>query len=301
LAGQKIGVFQHSSVARDFLVRLLTHFGAEAISLDRSEGFIPVDTEAVDPAVLAQMAQYATTQKLTAIVSTDADADRPLVLDENGNQIRGDVLGIITAKTLGADFIAVPVTSNSAVAAITRATVELTTVGSPYVIAAMAKGVEAGHKNVVGFEPNGGFLMASNAQINDVKLPALMTRDSTLPILMALYAGTTEGSLSRHVQSLQLPVALGDRLQNFATAKGLALVATLRDDTKARAKFLNGFGAVESINTTDGLRMTLDSGVILHLRPSGNAPEMRCYVEGSNMTLAKSILSEALKRIAAFG
>jgi phosphomannomutase len=300
LAGQKIGVYQHSSVARDFLMRLLAHFGAEVVALERSESFIPVDTEAVDADLLARMAGHASAHALAAIVSTDADADRPLVLDEKGGQIRGDVLGIIAAKALNADFIAAPVTSNSAIAKATGAAVELTTVGSPFVIAAMENSVKAGHKNVVGFEPNGGFLMASDAEVNGTPLPALMTRDSTLPILMALQAGAKYGSLSAYVTSLNLPVALGDRLQNFPTERGAALVAMLRDDEQSRAKFVAGFGAIQSINTIDGLRMTLDTGVILHLRPSGNAPEMRCYVEGQDATKAKAILAEALTRIAAF-
>ena len=161
-------------------------------------------------------------------------------------------------------------------------------------------GIAAGYKNVVGFEPNGGFLMASDAEINATRLPALMTRDSTLPILMALQAATKTGSLSAYVSSLNLPIALGDRLQNFPTEKGLALVALLRDDETARAKYVNGFGTVQSINTIDGLRMILDTGMILHLRPSGNAPEMRCYVEAPDALKAKAILAEALDRIAAF-
>ena len=299
LAGQKIGVYQHSSVARDFLMKLLAHFGAEPVAIERSEGFIPVDTEAVDEAVLSRMAGYAQAFKLAAIISTDADADRPLVMDENGAQIRGDVLGIITSIALKADFIAAPVTSNSAIASATGAEVELTTVGSPFVIAAMEKGIASGYKEIVGFEPNGGFLMATDASVSGVSLPALMTRDSTLPILMALQAGAKSGSLARHVSSLKLPIALGDRLQDFATEKGAALVALLRDDENARAKFVSGFGAVQTINILDGLRVTLDSGVILHLRPSGNAPEMRCYVEAKDIGEAGAILAEALNRIAA--
>jgi phosphomannomutase len=300
LAGQRIGVYQHSSVARDFLMQLLAHFGAEAVAIERSENFIPVDTEAVDETVLARMAAHSKALGLAAITSTDADADRPLVLDENGTQIRGDVLGIITANALKADYIAAPVTSNSAIAKATGASVELTTVGSPFVIAAMEKGIAAGYKNVVGFEPNGGFLMASDASMNGAPLSALMTRDSTLPILMALQAGAKNGSLAAHISSLKLPVALGDRLQNFPTEKGAALVVLLREDEATRAKFASGFGAVQYINTLDGLRMTLESGVILHLRPSGNAPEMRCYVEANDTAQAKVILAEALKRIAAF-
>lgn len=301
LAGQKIGVYQHSSVARDFLMRLVTHFGAEAVAIECSESFIPIDTEAVDEETISRMRAHANTHGLAAIISTDADADRPLVLDENGVQIRGDVLGIITAKAIRADFLAVPVTSNSAVGSTTGASVELTTVGSPFVIAAMEKGLAAGHKIVAGFEPNGGFLMASASEVNGGLLPALMTRDSTLPILMALYAGAKSGSLSAHIARLKLPIALGGRLQNFPTETGAALVKMLKEDETERRKFVSDFGSVSSINTIDGLRMQLDSGVILHLRPSGNAPEMRCYVEAKDQFQVENILAKALKKIAAFG
>jgi phosphomannomutase len=300
LAGHKIGVYQHSSVARDFLMQLVGHFGGQAIALERSDHFIPVDTEAVDMDVLARMAAYAKTLGLAAIISTDADGDRPLVLDEQGCQIRGDVLGIITARALKADFIAAPVTSNSAIEKTTGAHVLLTAVGSPFVIAAMEDGLAKGHKSVVGFEPNGGFLMASPAQVNGSNLSALMTRDSTLPILMALQAIANSESLSGFVAGLNLPAALGDRLQNFPTQKGANLVAMLRDDAAAQTKFFSGFGTIQAMNTLDGLRMTLDHGVIVHLRPSGNAPEMRCYVEAEDTVKAKAVLEKALKRIAAF-
>jgi phosphomannomutase len=39
------------------------------------------------------------------------------------------------------------------------------------------------------------------------------------------------------------------------------------------------FGKVMSSDTADGLRITVDSDEIVHLRPSGNAPEFRCYTE----------------------
>lgn len=47
MSGLKIGVYQHSTVARDLFVDVLAHYGADVVSLGRSETFIPVDTEAV--------------------------------------------------------------------------------------------------------------------------------------------------------------------------------------------------------------------------------------------------------------
>ena len=47
LEGMKIGVYQHSTVARDLFVEMLEHYGADVTALGRSEHFIPIDTEAV--------------------------------------------------------------------------------------------------------------------------------------------------------------------------------------------------------------------------------------------------------------
>ena len=49
-----------------------------------------------------------------ALVTTDGDADRPLVADGTGRILRGDVLGLITARYLDADTVVVPVTAGSA-------------------------------------------------------------------------------------------------------------------------------------------------------------------------------------------
>ena len=49
LHGMRVGVYQHSAVGRDVLVKILSHLGAEVTPLGRSEKFIPVDTEAIRP------------------------------------------------------------------------------------------------------------------------------------------------------------------------------------------------------------------------------------------------------------
>ncbi|MEO9167713.1 MAG: phosphomannomutase, partial [Aestuariivirga sp.] len=52
LKGMRVGVYQHSSVARDMLVELLRAAGAEVTALARSDIFIPVDTESVSQETL---------------------------------------------------------------------------------------------------------------------------------------------------------------------------------------------------------------------------------------------------------
>ena len=48
-------------------------------------------------------------------------------------------------------------------------------------------------------------------------------------------------------------------------------------------------GKVETMDLTDGLRITFQNGEIIHLRPSGNAPEFRCYNEADSLLRAESL------------
>ncbi|HDK0096261.1 TPA: phosphomannomutase, partial [Escherichia coli] len=47
----------------------------------------------------------------------------------------------------------------------------------------------------------------------------------------------------------------------------------------------------------DGLRLTLSDGSIIHLRPSGNAPELRCYAEADNIIKAEKLVLEVLHKV----
>ncbi|MCK0380570.1 phosphomannomutase, partial [Salmonella sp. L-S3099] len=83
LTGRRIGVYQHSSVAGDLIVTILQNLGADAVALGHSTVFVPVDTEALRPEDIAFATGACEKYKLDALVSTDGDADRPLVADEN--------------------------------------------------------------------------------------------------------------------------------------------------------------------------------------------------------------------------
>jgi phosphomannomutase len=75
---------------------------------------------------------------LDAILSTDGDSDRPLLADETGTWLRGDVLGVLCARALGLAAVATPVSSNSALELSGWfADVRRTRIGSPFVIEAM--------------------------------------------------------------------------------------------------------------------------------------------------------------------
>ena len=109
---------------------------------------------------------------------------------------------------------------------------------------------------------------------------ALPTRDSFLPILATLYAAArAKQPLSAVAANYRLPFAAADRLENFPVETSAALMAYLRASDANLAAFLAPVAGVASKSDIDGLRVTLTDGRIIHFRPSGNAPEMRCYVE----------------------
>jgi phosphomannomutase len=295
LSGLKIGVYEHSTVARDLFVDVLAHFGASVVSLGRSDVFIPVDTEAVSPDTIIALQGWAREHGLDAIVSADGDGDRPLVTDEAGNPIRGDLLGLIAAEFLNASTAVTPVTSNSGLE--TRGTTRIvrTQVGSPFVIAGMQSALAAGQTGVVGFEANGGTLTASDFTIGDTVLAALPTRDCFLPALAVLsLAAERREALSTIIASYRLPVALSDRLERFPIETSTALMAKLRSSPSALAAFFAPLGTPVTVSDIDGLRVTLSDASIIHVRPSGNAPEMRCYVEADGEAEAQLLLTKGL-------
>jgi phosphomannomutase len=166
LHGWRIGVYQHSSAARDCLVQILSALGANVIPLERSDHFVPIDTEAVSAEDRQRGRDWAATHQLQAIISTDGDGDRPLIADEHGEWLRGDIVGLLCAQGLQADCVVTPVSCNSAIEACGAFNrVIRTRIGSPYVIAGMAQAQTDGCLAVAGFEANGGFLAGAGLQL----------------------------------------------------------------------------------------------------------------------------------------
>lgn len=297
LAQKRIGIYEHSSAGRDLYKALFMALGAEVISLERTDHFVPIDTEAVSQADRDKAIKWADEHNLDAIFSTDGDGDRPLISDEKGRWLRGDVLGVLCSIMLGADAVAIPVSCNSIITSGGFFKhVELTKIGSPYVIATFSK-LSKKYNRIVGFEANGGFLLGSNVLINNQQLLALPTRDAVLPAIMLLYSARCT-SISKLTEQLPARYTYSDRLQNIDLKRSQAVIALGLDNQQNLLNYI-GLEAFRSIllDSTDGLRMTLNSGSIVHLRPSGNAPELRCYAEASSLEEAHKIVDVALENI----
>ncbi len=285
LQSKKIGIYQHSAVGRDELIEIFSGLGADVTPLGFSDTFIPVDTEAIRETDVLLAREWAEENHFDAIISTDGDSDRPLISDENGEWLRGDVAGILAAKYLGADSISTPVSCNSAAEKCGLFDdVRRTKIGSPFVVASMIEASFAGRKGVVGYEANGGFLTNSDFSISGGKeLRALPTRDAVLPILSIILLSLRERKpISALLAELPQRFTASDRIQDFPTEESANILEQFEVVSAIEDAFGDVFGKVESIDRTDGLRVTFESSEVLHMRPSGNAPEFRCYNEAGS-------------------
>nr|WP_145951720.1 phosphomannomutase [Francisella uliginis] len=303
LAGKTVGLYEHSSVGREILKEILEKLGAKVILLGYSERFVSVDTEAIRQEDVKLAKQWASEYKIDSIVSTDGDADRPLVSDENGNWLKGDVLGVLTARYLQTQSVATPVSSNTIVEKIGYfKNIIRTKIGSPYVIAAMNQLLSEGYSGVVGYEANGGFLQAGDVCLKNATLKALPTRDAVIPMLAVLMLSVDSNkTISELLFDLPERYTASSKIDDFATEKSQEILKSIlagKSDLldKVISQYFNGKNGIKHIDTTDGVRITLENEDVLHLRPSGNAPELRCYSEAANINLAEE-LNEYVKSL----
>jgi phosphomannomutase len=321
LLGKRILVYQHSAVGRDLLVEILERLGAQVISAGRSDTFVPIDTENIDSAQLAIIQALADDAAaaggpLHAVVSTDGDSDRPLILGVHPQTRRvqffgGDLVGMIVAEYLQADAVVVPVSCNDAIdrGKLAPAMQSKTRIGSPYVIAGMEAALAQGKKRVCGWEANGGFLTGSPITRNGATLSALPTRDAGLPILGVLFAAQEAGlSLIELFDRLPRRFSRAALLKQFPRPTALKIISRfsppapeqpassqtsegIRADLAQFFTPLQGFDRITHVDYTDGVRILFANGEVAHVRPSGNADELRIYAVADTQSRADAIAS----------
>lgn len=298
LAGLRLGIDMHSAVGRDLLLEILEGLGAECFPFRRMDHFIAVDTEALDPADLNRAETEIATHQLHCVVSTDGDGDRPLLINADGRQINGDVLCTLAARALKIDTVVTPLSSTSAIEMSGWfAQTFRTRIGSPYVVAAMTA---TSGTAIAGFEANGGFLLGSDLQLPHGPIKALPTRDAVLPLVVTLAAANQQpGGLSGLVAELPARVMQADRLRDVPATTAASFLSEIAQNQTAREALHPLLTTPKSIDLTDGVRMQLNDNISVHLRQSGNAPELRAYVETSNTEQTAQLLSELMARLEA--
>jgi phosphomannomutase len=77
------------------------------------------------------------------------------------------------------------------------------------------------------------------------------------------------------------------------------ITQSLEFDPIKQAEFLfeiyaDNVAKIISINKTDGLRMSISNNDTIHIRPSGNAPELRVYIETSTMDKSEGLVDAVI-------
>jgi phosphomannomutase len=210
-----------------------------------------------------------------------------------------------------------------------------TRIGSPYVVAGIEELRRRGHARVVGWEANGGFLTGSEFALANEAIEALATRDALLPILANLATASEQGLTLGALWDLlparagnaglidDVPVAaslailarfapLGetfdvtfgddgsvlDRSQPGAVVLPESDAAAWRERRAVLARFFtpaDGFDDVVGINVLDGARVRFRNGDTAHVRPSGNAPQLRMYANSASQARADQIVDLAVR------
>jgi len=355
LQGKRILFYEYAAVGRELLPCILALTGAEVIRVGRSDTLTPIDTEAISSAHLRMLAEIVAEQqamhgRIDAIVSTDGDSDRPLLVGVSGSDdparpalrfFPGDLIGAVVADYLEADAVSVPISTNPAVHEHFMGkglTTTKTRIGSPFVIAAMQEALVHGKQRVVGWEANGGFLVGSELSLNGGVLPALPTRDAILPILAVMHAAAEQdATLSECFDRLPQWYGRTDLIDDFPQDISRKLLAYFRPPSEA-VQWLEfhsdrillrdltetvigewsssdpegqvfhrkrqaiediftharGFGELARINVQDGIRCFFHNGDIAHIRPSGNAPQLRIYAHSRTQARADEIAAMAV-------
>ncbi|MEM1022960.1 MAG: mannose-6-phosphate isomerase, class I [Myxococcota bacterium] len=296
IRGVRIAFWAHSAAGRDLLPEALRSLGAQVHVIGRSEDFVAIDTEAIDRSHLEEMQALhdqlvAKVGPVDLFVSTDGDSDRPLVLvPEDGRLsfIPGDLLGCLVARSLGADGVVLPVSANDGIDQVFPARVTRTRIGSPWVIAGMA---EAQGDRVVGWEANGGFLTRDEIPGSKSPLRPLPTRDALLPIVCVAQAAASR-TLGEALRALPARYGASGLMDGVAPSRSRALLRLLDEDPSARLEI--GLGEAQHMDRTDGLRLRFAGGQVAHIRPSGNAPQLRVYAQADQAEEARAIVDRAL-------
>ncbi len=122
-----------------------------------------------------------------------------------------------------------------------------------------------------------------------------------LPIVCTL-ASAAQARLPLAALFARLPRRFGRAglLKNFPRSVGLAIVQRFsppRQEAETRADLARfftparGFGEIVDLNYTDGVRIAFSNGDVAHLRPSGNADELRIYAVADTPARAAEIVA----------
>ncbi len=205
----------------------------------------------------------------------DADADRLVILDENGRFIGEDYsLGfcidhVLRSENATEETIVVNLSTSQLIhdiAARYQSKIHYTKIGETHVTQGLRD-----HQAIVGGEGNGGVIYPKIG----------WGRDSLTGITLALlHLATTQKTVSEIVSTYPSYVMIRDKISLNSREEVLPLLESLKTQFKDKEQ-----------DHQDGVKVYLDSAWI-HARPSNTEPIARIFIEAKTQEIAEDLLKD---------
>lgn len=268
LPNLKVAVDMGNGTQTEIIPKVLENLGLKVvkISCDLKKPMLARDTETQD--AFAQLAMLVKKEKLDLGIGCDADGDRAIFIDEDGNSLPGEVSCSIIAKESLEKIIVTPINTSSVVEYLGKKVVR-TKVGVLYVVEAMKK-----NNSRLGFESNGGLVSGE------------------------IFYGRDAGSAT--IKMLNILKKTGKKLSELAAQLPKFYIIKEKTDCpkelnevileKVKEKYQG-----KRTEDLDGLKIWIDDCSWVLFRPSGNAPEFRVFAEAKEKERAEKLVKEGME------
>ncbi len=208
-------------------------------------------------------------------IAFDGDGDRSIFCDNKGIILTGDKSALVLIQHI------LKKNPNSLIITCLNSGSNIEIIAEKFnskVIRTKVGSVEVSRKMVptdalIGFEENGGFMYGKHNQVRDGCM--------TLALMLDLLA--TSETLSEEIEKLPSSFTTKDKV-SCSAEKVSKLISSLKEE-------------FPSSDTTDGIKITIDSKNWVMIRPSGTEPIVRVYAESESQEKLDILMSEYLTKV----
>ena len=209
-------------------------------------------------------------------IAFDGDGDRSIFCDNLGNILTGDRSALILIQHIlnkNPDSLVVTCLNSGS------NTEVLTEKYNSKVIRTKVGSVEVSRKMLstnalIGFEENGGFMFGNHNQVRDGCM--------SLALMLDLLSITTN-SLSDEISKLPSSFTTKDKIQ-CSSKDAKKIILSLKDE-------------FSQSDTSDGIKIIIDSKNWVMIRPSGTEPIIRIYAESESQEKLEALMIKFLQKV----
>jgi len=239
------------------------------------DGTFPGRGSEPTPQNLSELSKIVTENNADVGIAFDGDGDRSIFCDNNGNILSGDKSALALTQHI------LKKNPNSLIVTCLNSGSNIEVLADKFnskVIRTKVGSVEVSRKMVstdalIGFEENGGFMYGKHNQV----------RDGCMALALMLDLLATGKSLSDEIASLPPSFTTKDKV-SCSPENVSKLISSLKEE-------------FPSSDTTDGIKITIDSKNWVMIRPSGTEPIVRVYAEAESQEKLDALMSEYIKKV----